>query len=95
MQVARVAHVDQFVWNVHNLKKLVAYSMVEDTIVVEAKFQIVSKIHGAHKEFMIAPRLSEMHRALREASAPNKRISGKIWHKAEFRLEYIAKLSLF
>lgn len=77
MQVARVAHVDQFVWNVHNLKKLVAYSMVEDTIVVEAKFQIVSKIHGAHKEFMIAPRLSEMHRALGEASAPNKRISGK------------------
>ena len=44
---------------------------------VEAKFQIFSKIHGAHKEFMIAPRLSEMHRALGEASAPNKRISGK------------------
>ena len=44
---------------------------------LEAKFQIFSKIHGVHKEFMIAPRLSEMHRALGEASAPNKRISGK------------------
>ena len=37
---------------------------LENKISIVDKIQIFSKIQGAHKEFMIVPRLLEMHRAL-------------------------------
>ena len=59
-------------------------SIVEKSKVLE--FQIFSKIQGAHKEFMIVPRLLGMHRALKlGASAPNKRIS-EMWGEVDFQL---------
>ena len=49
------------------------------------KFQIFSKIQGARKEFMIVPRLLEMHRALQRLQHPIKEYR-KFLGEVDFRL---------